>query len=111
MLFFSVAFSRDNTIKEYVTHKLQANASLIRQLLLQKGASIFVAGSANRMPKDVYDTILRLLTEREISNLSEAQITNIDQNQNPFLQDENEAEQFLNYLKKKKKYSVEAWSN
>ena len=67
--------------------------------------------TSTRMPNDVYKTIQGLLTEQKTNDSKDIQRVNENETNSHFLQDETEAEQFLTYLKKKKKYSVEAWSN
>lgn len=47
-----VAFSRDQSQKVYVQHKIRDHKKLVWGLL-QAGASIFISGSANKMPAQV----------------------------------------------------------
>ncbi|CAI7859324.1 unnamed protein product [Closterium sp. NIES-53] len=47
-----VAFSRDQPSKVYVQHLIRAQARQVWHLL-QQGAAVFIAGSANKMPADV----------------------------------------------------------
>ncbi|GAQ81743.1 NADP/FAD dependent oxidoreductase [Klebsormidium nitens] len=86
----SVAFSRDQMLKVYVTHKIKDQGRKVWQLL-QAGASIFVAGSANKMPADVA-TALEIVAQRE------GQMT------------QQKAAAWLKDLEKNRRYHVEAWS-
>ena len=69
---FVVAFSRDSAEgrKEYVQDRIQEEAKRVWSLL-EGGAKVFVAGSAEKMPADVRNAIQRvvrtegLLTEEE----------------------------------------------
>ena len=56
------AFSRDQTDKIYVQHRMRENA---RELWswLEAGAHFYVCGDAQRMAKDVEDTLLRIAAE------------------------------------------------
>ncbi|CAI5498010.1 unnamed protein product [Closterium sp. Naga37s-1] len=47
-----VAFSRDQASKVYVQHLIREHARQVWHLL-QQGAAVFIAGSANKMPADV----------------------------------------------------------
>jgi sulfite reductase (NADPH) flavoprotein alpha-component len=55
-----VAFSRDQTEKVYVQHRMRENA---RELFdwLEQGAHVYVCGDASRMAKDVNDTLHELV--------------------------------------------------
>ena len=57
------AFSRDQTDKIYVQHRMRENA---RELWswLEAGAHFYVCGDAQRMAKDVEDTLLRIAAEQ-----------------------------------------------
>jgi len=48
-----VAFSRDQNEKVYVQHKLLEDSAIVWDYIHNKNASIFISGSANRMPQDV----------------------------------------------------------
>lgn len=49
---FFVAFSRDQTNKVYVQHKIREESGKVWRML-QSGSSVYIAGSANKMPADV----------------------------------------------------------
>ncbi|MDR3433215.1 MAG: NADPH-dependent assimilatory sulfite reductase flavoprotein subunit [Rouxiella aceris] len=57
-----LAWSRDQAQKVYVQDKLRANGAEVWQWL-QQGAHIYVCGDANRMAKDVEQTLLELIAE------------------------------------------------
>lgn len=57
-----VAFSRDQEEKIYVQHRLAAQAADIWQWL-ENGAAIYICGDANRMAKDVEQTLLNIIAE------------------------------------------------
>jgi len=58
-----LAFSRDQTEKVYVQHRMLENA---RQLWdwLQNGAYFYVCGDAKRMAKDVHQTLIDIATKQ-----------------------------------------------
>ena len=58
-----LAFSRDQKEKIYVQHRLQEQAALFWQWL-ESGAYVYVCGDADRMAKDVENTILNIITEQ-----------------------------------------------
>ena len=47
------AFSRDQDSKQYVQHKIRENLEFLKELILEKNASIYVSGRAKFMPKSV----------------------------------------------------------
>ncbi len=59
----SVAWSRDQDHKVYVQHLMDAAGAEVWQWL-QQGAAVYVCGDANRMAKDVEQTLLQII-ERE----------------------------------------------
>ncbi|KAJ7555508.1 hypothetical protein O6H91_05G042300 [Diphasiastrum complanatum] len=87
---FVVAFSRDQPHKIYVQHKILEEREKIWNLL-SSGGSVFVAGSANKMPEDVAsafkDVILR---EKKCSEVSAAS--------------------FMKQFERLGRYNVEVWS-
>lgn len=85
------AFSRDQAHKIHVTHKIIEFGSLICDLLINKGAFVFVAGSANKMPNDVRNALKKVLVEHS-----------------PFASEE--AERFLKQLEVHGKYQIESWT-
>ena len=90
-----VAFSQDgaeNAPKTYVTHKLRLHGKLVAHLI-DAGAHVYVAGSANKMPSDVRKAIAECLVEYSTSTATLE-----------------EAEKRLRVMERKKQYLVEAWS-
>ena len=47
------AFSRDQDSKQYVQHKIRENSEFLKELIIDKKASIYVSGRAKFMPKSV----------------------------------------------------------
>jgi len=58
-----VAFSRDQAEKVYVQNRLQENASEVYQWL-EQGAHLYICGDANRMAKDVHQTLVNIIAEQ-----------------------------------------------
>jgi len=58
-----VAFSRDQAEKIYVQNRLQENATEVYQWL-EQGAHLYICGDANRMAKDVHQTLLNIVIEQ-----------------------------------------------
>ncbi|KAK4477695.1 hypothetical protein RD792_016943 [Penstemon davidsonii] len=87
---FYVAFSRDQSQKVYVQHKMREQSRRIWSLLTQ-GADVYVAGSANKMPSDVLSAF-----EEIVSNESGVP--------------REAALRWIRALEKAGKYHVEAWS-
>ncbi len=58
-----LAFSRDQTEKVYVQHRMRENAAEL-WAWLDKGAHFYVCGDARRMAKDVEDTLLEIAAEQ-----------------------------------------------
>jgi sulfite reductase alpha subunit-like flavoprotein len=84
------AFSRDGPSKVYVQHKVKERAAEV-WAMLQAGASVFVAGSADRMPADV-EAAVRVVVETAGGMGAE------------------EAQRFVKRLKATGRYQVECWS-
>ncbi|KAF0686359.1 Aste57867_21803 [Aphanomyces stellatus] len=84
-----VAFSRDQPDKIYVQGKLAEEKAAVFAALAE--GYVFVAGSAKRMPTDVYETIRAIVA-------SEGKVTL------------KEAEAFMKSLIRAKRYVVESWS-
>jgi len=57
-----VAFSRDQAEKIYVQDRLKENASEVFAWL-ERGAHLYICGDANRMAKDVHQTLLDIIAE------------------------------------------------
>ena len=85
------AFSRDQDSKVYVTHRIKEHGAALWTLLAEGNASVFVAGSAKRMPTDVMDAIRGLAVVH--GGLKEA-----------------EAARFVDGLVRARRYCVESWS-
>jgi sulfite reductase alpha subunit-like flavoprotein len=75
----------------YVTHRLKEQAAEVWRVLSQPGAAVFVAGSAKKMPTDVYNTIRAVVGEQRGM-------------------DEKGAERFMQGLVRARRYCVESWS-
>jgi len=58
-----VAFSRDQAKKIYVQDRLKENASEVYQWL-EQGAHLYICGDANRMAKDVHQTLIEIIAEQ-----------------------------------------------
>jgi sulfite reductase (NADPH) flavoprotein alpha-component len=58
-----LAFSRDQSEKIYVQHRMRENAAEL-WAWLDKGAHFYVCGDAKRMAKDVEDTLLEITAEQ-----------------------------------------------
>lgn len=84
------AFSRDSARKVYVQHRIKEHGAEIWGLL-QQGAIVYVAGSADKMPSDVEAAFKAVVAEH--SGLAPA-----------------EAERYVKRLEATGKYQVECWS-
>jgi sulfite reductase alpha subunit-like flavoprotein len=58
-----VAFSRDQEKKHYVQHEIEKNGELMWKLIEQEKAVFIVSGRADNMPKDVRNSILKLICD------------------------------------------------
>lgn len=67
-----LAWSRDREQKVYVHHKIRQHAALFWQWL-QEGAHIYVCGDAQKMAKDVEQSILQLIEEQANMNVEQAE--------------------------------------
>ncbi|RLO10595.1 hypothetical protein DYB28_008825 [Aphanomyces astaci] len=85
-----VAFSRDQEDKIYVQAKLAQQKAAVFAVLSQ-GGYCFVAGSAKRMPSDVYSTIRDIVASEGRVSIKEADV-------------------FMKSLVRQKRYIVESWS-
>lgn len=83
------AFSRDQEQKIYVQHEIKRQSSLLWRLL-QAGATVYIAGNAAQMPKDVKEAIAECIVQ-------ESGMT------------QEEALKYIKTLEQKKRYVVEAW--
>ncbi len=66
------AWSRDQSQKIYVQHRLMENAAEIWKWLDAEGAHFFVCGDARRMAKDVDATLRKIVHEQGGKNFEEA---------------------------------------
>ncbi len=58
-----VAFSRDQAEKVYVQHRIKENAKEIFEWLTN-GAHLYICGDADRMAKDVHNTLVEVIAEQ-----------------------------------------------
>lgn len=84
-----VAFSRDQQEKVYVQHRILEHSVQVWQWL-QDGAYIYVCGDATRMAKDVHDALITIVEQQGKKNREEA-------------------EQFVNDLRKAKRYQRDVY--
>jgi sulfite reductase (NADPH) flavoprotein alpha-component len=84
-----VAFSRDQVEKVYVQHRILENSAQVWQWI-QEGAYIYVCGDATRMAKDVHDALV-IVAEQEGK------------------MPRDDAEQFINDLRKAKRYQRDVY--
>lgn len=86
-----MAFSREGP-KEYVQHKISQQAEEIRRLVIEQGARVYVCGDAQRMAKDVFNTMAQVLAEH-----------------GKFRGNVRDAETYLRELKKVNRWSEDVW--
>ena len=86
------AFSQDQPDKDYVTHHMVHRGAFLSDMLLQRDCSVFVSGSAKRMPSDVRKTLVGILKTHT------------------YLGTDDDSGSFLSKLTNSKRYIVEAWS-
>ena len=67
-----VAFSRDQAEKIYVQDRLQENAAEVYQWL-EQGAHLYICGDANRMAKDVHQTLIDIVVEQGAKTVEQAE--------------------------------------
>ena len=67
-----VAFSRDQAEKVYVQDRLKENASEVFAWL-ERGAHLYICGDANRMAKDVHQTLLDIIAEHGQLSIEQAE--------------------------------------
>lgn len=87
---FYVAFSREQPQKVYVQHKMREQSKKVWSLL-NEGAAVYVAGSANKMPSDVLSAFKEIISKE----------TGVPRE---------DALRWIRTLEKAGKYHVEAWS-
>ncbi|WP_199435962.1 assimilatory sulfite reductase (NADPH) flavoprotein subunit [Vibrio owensii] len=84
-----VAFSRDQAEKVYVQHRILENAEQVWQWI-QDGAYIYVCGDATRMAKDVHDALVFVAEQQGKLSREEAEV-------------------FINDLRKAKRYQRDVY--
>lgn len=67
-----VAFSRDSDQKVYVQHRMQEHAKELYAWLAE-GAHFYVCGDANRMAKDVHQTLIQIFADQGGMSLESAE--------------------------------------
>ena len=67
-----VAFSRDQAEKIYVQDRLKENAEEVFAWL-ERGAHIYICGDANRMAKDVHQTLVDIVAQHGGFNAEQAE--------------------------------------
>lgn len=67
-----VAFSRDQAEKRYVQHSLKENSADV-WAWLQRGASLYVCGDADKMAPDVHQALLDIASEQGGLNQEQAE--------------------------------------
>jgi len=83
------AFSRDQEDKIYVQHVMDNNRQKIRELILEKSGSFFVAGNSKSMPTQVREALVAALAETL---------------------GQDEAENFVEKMEMNGRYQTETWS-
>ena len=68
------AFSRDSVHKVYVQDKMWEQKEFLGDLILNKGAHLFVSGDATRMAKDVTATLERIIASKKSISPEEAHL-------------------------------------
>lgn len=86
---FFVAFSRDQARKVYVQQKIEEHSAKV-WTMLQLGSAVYVAGSAVKMPADVFAAFEKVVSKEGC-------------------QSEDAARKWLKQLERIGKYNVEAW--
>lgn len=67
------AFSRDQSEKQYVTHKMTEHGDEVARLLLQENATVFVCGDAKGVVKSVRETFVGILQQHGGMDAKQAQ--------------------------------------
>ena len=91
VLTLHTAFSRDQSHKIYVTHRMKENASDIWRLIGEENAHLYICGDAKMMAKDVHDVITEIVR---------------DQGGKP----QEQAETYIKNMEQQKRYSADIWS-
>ena len=86
------AFSRDkDKPRQYVQDRIRADASSIREAVLEKKGKIYICGSSGNMPKGVREALLEILGTEEVLGSRE------------------DAEAYLDRMEKEGRYKQETW--
>lgn len=82
-----LAFSRDQSHKVYVQHRMKENADDLI-LWLEDGAALYVCGSKDPMSKDVEQALIDIISEKKSISLKQSQeyLTNLEE-QNRYFKD------------------------
>ena len=83
------AFSRDQEDKVYVQHRMEQKANLLTELVVDQGASFFVAGNSKNMPTAVREALVAAINIRL---------------------GEGKGEEFVANMESSGKYQTETWS-
>jgi methionine synthase reductase len=86
-----VAMSRVGPEKVYVTHKIEERGSELCDLLMNKGASLYICGDGNDMAKSVHESLKKIFVQH--GGLEEKQ-----------------AIDFMEDLKHRRRYLLDIWS-
>ncbi|KAI0985634.1 hypothetical protein GJ496_005198 [Pomphorhynchus laevis] len=87
---FIVAFSRDQTEKIYVQHKIKENQDQLSDLILNHNAYILICGSSLQMPENVIEAIVKCI-EHAFPSLNDAKL-------------------YMESLRKKNRIQIDTWS-
>jgi sulfite reductase alpha subunit-like flavoprotein len=85
-----VAMSRQHEKKEYVTDRLRLRGAEMCDLLLNRGACVYICGDGNNMAKDVFKTWIEIL-------IVHGEMTS------------SQAEDFIQDLKVRRRYLLDIW--
>jgi sulfite reductase (NADPH) flavoprotein alpha-component len=67
-----VAFSRDQKQKIYVQDRIKENSADVYEWL-QRGAHLYICGDANRMAKDVHETLVEVVATQGNKTIEQAE--------------------------------------
>lgn len=93
----NIAFSQANENKVYVQDLMLENAAKLFELLDKEDATVLIAGSSNRMPRDVM-AILEKIIKQNLPNNGQGE--DLDQLANDYIK----------FLEQKKRIQLETWS-
>lgn len=94
----NVAFSRDGAKKVYVQDKIKENGKRLADMVLVKGAAIYVCGDGNAMAKDVQGALIDVLVTEKFS---------LDKSNDSA---RTEAKEYLEEMKKSNRFLLDIWS-